>query len=529
MRVPPHLVGEMPTRRSIVATRSSRSLPVARPFARSGSPTICSTFIRGLSDVNGSWKIIRISRRTGAGRASPGSSTSTGRRGSVDGCCPKAAVESEQASAERRLAAAGLADEPERLAVHDVEVDVAEHVHHRVTGPPPFARREAHVRSRISMRLRISRRLPHDVIAPARRQVEARHHRNSVPAGAACRRARGAWKMSSTGPVSTTVPMYITTTSSAISATTPRSWVMNSIAHPVLGLQVAQQIEDPGLRGHVERGGGFVGDQHARLGGQCDRDHRALAHAAGQLERVGVHPLLGPRDTDPAQQSSSPRSHASCAGHRRGAAGSPRRAGRRSCTSATARPSAPGRPSRSRRRGSAASPRTSAAGRRGRSARSSAPRARGCGPRRSCRASRPGPRIERAVTDLPEPDSPTMQTVRPGSTSKLTPSTDRTTRSSSSKWSADPRRSSSGSVIASVPIACRDRRRRAARRQRSSATGPRPPRRRRASRSQGAVATARTFCASCSRTPQLIDGGCSPRPRKLSGGLGQDHAPGSPA
>ena len=43
---------------------------------------------------------------------------------------------------------------------------------------------------------------------------------------------RGAWKIASTGPRSTTRPRYITTTSSHISATTPRLWVMRMIAIP---------------------------------------------------------------------------------------------------------------------------------------------------------------------------------------------------------------------------------------------------------------------------------------------------------
>ena len=42
----------------------------------------------------------------------------------------------------------------------------------------------------------------------------------------------GAWKISSTGACSTTRPRYITATSVAISATTPRSWVMSMIAIP---------------------------------------------------------------------------------------------------------------------------------------------------------------------------------------------------------------------------------------------------------------------------------------------------------
>ena len=41
--------------------------------------------------------------------------------------------------------------------------------------------------------------------------------------------------------------------------------------------------------------------------------------------------------------------------------------------------------------------------------------------------------IDRLVTDLPEPDSPTTATVSPRFTSKLTPSTDLATRLPSSK------------------------------------------------------------------------------------------------
>ena len=43
---------------------------------------------------------------------------------------------------------------------------------------------------------------------------------------------RGSWKIASTGACSTTRPRYITATSVAISATTPRSWVISMIAMP---------------------------------------------------------------------------------------------------------------------------------------------------------------------------------------------------------------------------------------------------------------------------------------------------------
>ena len=50
------------------------------------------------------------------------------------------------------------------------------------------------------------------------------------------------------------------------------------------------------LRGDVEAGGRLVGDQQLRPAGERERDHDALAHAAGQLERIGVVALARARD-----------------------------------------------------------------------------------------------------------------------------------------------------------------------------------------------------------------------------------------
>ena len=83
-------------------------------------------------------------------------------------------------------------------------------------------------------------------------------------------------------------PAYITTTSSAISAITPRSCVMRMIAVPSLRAQRAHQLQDLRLDGDVERGGGLVGDQEPRVAGQRHRDHHALAHAARELVRIVV-------------------------------------------------------------------------------------------------------------------------------------------------------------------------------------------------------------------------------------------------
>ena len=66
-------------------------------------------------------------------------------------------------------------------------------------------------------------------------------------------------------------------------------------------LQLAHQLEDLRLDRHVERGGRLVGDQHLRVARQRHRDHHPLAHAAGQLMRIGVGAPLRLGDRDAAQ------------------------------------------------------------------------------------------------------------------------------------------------------------------------------------------------------------------------------------
>ncbi len=63
--------------------------------------------------------------------------------------------------------------------------------------------------------------------------------------------------------------------------------------HAELALQFAQQQQDLDLHGGIERRGRLVRQQNLRLAGQRQRDHRALAHAAGHLVRKGVEPALG--------------------------------------------------------------------------------------------------------------------------------------------------------------------------------------------------------------------------------------------
>ena len=66
--------------------------------------------------------------------------------------------------------------------------------------------------------------------------------------------------------------------------------------HAALARQLDDQVHHRLLRGDVEAGGRLVGDQQLRPAGQRQRDDDALAHAARQLEGIGVVALLGPGD-----------------------------------------------------------------------------------------------------------------------------------------------------------------------------------------------------------------------------------------
>src|SRR5512135_913801 len=54
----------------------------------------------------------------------------------------------------------------------------------------------------------------------------------------------------------------------------------------VIPRQALEQCDDLRLDRDVERRGRFVGDHQARLGGERERDHYALTHAAGELVRI---------------------------------------------------------------------------------------------------------------------------------------------------------------------------------------------------------------------------------------------------
>lgn len=73
-----------------------------------------------------------------------------------------------------------------------------------------------------------------------------------------------------------------------------------------LGLEVGQQVQDLRLHRDVQRRRRLVGDQQVRVVDQRHRDHRPLAHAAGELVRVLVEAARGLRDADPAEHVDRP-------------------------------------------------------------------------------------------------------------------------------------------------------------------------------------------------------------------------------
>ena len=77
-----------------------------------------------------------------------------------------------------------------------------------------------------------------------------------------------------------------------LARSTPRSWETSTIAIPNSCLQLGEQREDLILDRDVERRRRLVGEQQLRPGGDRDRDHHPLAHAAAELVRVGVEPAL---------------------------------------------------------------------------------------------------------------------------------------------------------------------------------------------------------------------------------------------
>ena len=127
------------------------------------------------------------------------------------------------------------------------------------------------------------------------------------PVAAAMISASGAW--------ATERPWLITTTSSAVWATSASTWLETRIARPSDG-EPSQEVPQPADALRVEAVGGLVEHQDPRIAEQRRREAEPLAHAervaarapvAGVLERDQLEQLLDALVADPGRLASARR------------------------------------------------------------------------------------------------------------------------------------------------------------------------------------------------------------------------------
>ena len=155
--------------------------------------------------------------------------------------------------------------------------------------------------------------------------VEAR---SASRAGPRCRGGAGRRRPGRALPCSTIRPAYITATRSAISATTPRSWVIRIIAIPSSSRSRASSSR---IWAWVVTSSAVVGSSAISSFGSLrerHRDHRPLAHAARELVRVVVDPASGVGNADQLEQLDRAPARRLLP-EPRGGRRSPRRSGRR--------------------------------------------------------------------------------------------------------------------------------------------------------------------------------------------------------
>ena len=72
--------------------------------------------------------------------------------------------------------------------------------------------------------------------------------------------------------------------------------------HVEIAAQIVEQLQDLRLYRHVKSRRRLVGDQEFRIAGNADGDHHTLAHAAGKLVRIIIHPAAGVWNIDQFQK-----------------------------------------------------------------------------------------------------------------------------------------------------------------------------------------------------------------------------------
>ena len=122
----------------------------------------------------------------------------------------------------------------------------------------------------------------------------------------------GRSKTSSTSPISTIRPRYITATRSAMWRTTDKSCATNRYDSAELDLQPLEQVDDAGANRYVERRDRLVEHEQLRLERERARDADALALAAGKLPADSGSTCSG-RSPTSSSSSRTRRVHASAA------------------------------------------------------------------------------------------------------------------------------------------------------------------------------------------------------------------------
>ena len=109
---------------------------------------------------------------------------------------------------------------------------------------------------------------------------------------------RGIARSEPVGPVSTIRPAYMTR--HAVGDAGDHAQVVRDEEqrHALLVAQRAEQVEDLGLDGDVERGRRLVRDEEDGVAREGHRDHRPLSHATAELVRIVAQPLSWARDAD---------------------------------------------------------------------------------------------------------------------------------------------------------------------------------------------------------------------------------------
>ncbi len=183
----------------------------------------------------------------------------------------------EQFEEGRRLAGPRLADQRERLTAPHVEIDAVHGVHRADPAPEGGSPEDGEGAGEPA---HLQHRLPAARPGPVRR-VQAGHGRQQFP------------RVGLLGPPEHVVhrdlfddpPVAHHGDPVGHAGDDPEIMADQQDGRPGLPPGGPQHVQDPGLDGDVERRGRFVGEDQVGVVGHRHGDHRALAHAAGELVR----------------------------------------------------------------------------------------------------------------------------------------------------------------------------------------------------------------------------------------------------